>query len=181
MLYPKTSLFAVMLAVSACAQPKPEPKAPPLTGSISIASGACTGLCPVYTMTLYPDNSYFLDAEENTITPGKTRGSLPVNSFRRAVEALETYELNTLQRFYTSTEPDNCPEAISGLPITDLNRIDDENDIRVFVTFDTGCVGFKDRDRLDQLHARLRDVFRVKELISVGEPPRPKRPGLDDT
>lgn len=176
-----TFLSLAAFALAACASPQPEPKEPPLTGTITIASGECAGLCPVYTMTLFPNDTYFLDAGENTIKEGQMRGSLPVNSFRRAVEALETFELNTLQRFYTQTEDENCPDAISGLPLTDLSRVDDDNDIRVFVTFDTGCVGFADRDRLDQLQERLRAIFRVKELISVGEPPRPKRRGINDS
>jgi len=166
-----------ILALAACAAtPEPEPKEPPLTGTITLGSGPCAGLCAVYTMTLYADDTYLLNAEDNTIKPGRSRGSLPVNSFRRAVEALEQYELNTFQRFYVPTEKANCPQAISGLPITDFSRVDDDNDIRVFVTFNTGCVNFADRDRLDQLNERLRDIFRVKELISVGEPPRPPRP-----
>ncbi len=164
------------LALAACATPQPEPKAPPLTGTITLGSGACPGLCPIYTMTLNADDTYSLNAQENTIKPGRSRGSLPVNSFRRAVEALEQYEYATLQRFYTPTEKDNCPESITGLPITDLSRVDDDNDIRVFVTFNTGCVNFADRDRLDQLHARLRSIFRIKELVAAGEPPRPPRP-----
>ena len=168
-----------ILALAACAAtPEPESKEPPLTGTITLGSGPCAGLCAVYTMTLYADDTYLLNAEDNTIKPGRSRGSLPVNSFRRAVEALEQYELNTFQRFYVPTEKANCPQAISGLPITDFSRVDDDNDIRIFVTFNTGCVNFADRDRLDQLNERLRDIFRVKELISVGEPPRSPRPEI---
>ena len=172
------TLGAAAITLAACATPTPEPKEPPLTGTITLASGACPGLCPIYTMTMRADDSYTLNAQENTITPGRSTGSLPVNSFRRAVEALEQYELATMQRFYTPTERDNCPEAITGLPVTDINRIDEDNDIRIFVTFNTGCVNFADRDRLDRLYERLREVFRIKELVSVGEPPRPPRPAL---
>ncbi len=170
-------LGTVALTLAACATPQqPEPKAPPLTGTITLGSGPCAGLCPIYTMTLKADDTYTLNAQDNTITPGRSTGSLPVNSFRRAVEALEQYDLPTMQRFYTPTEKENCPEAISGLPVTDISRVDEDNDVRRFVTFNTGCVNFADRDRLDRLHERLREVFRIKELVSVGEPPRPPRP-----
>ncbi len=166
-----------LLALAACAAPpKPEPKEPPLTGTITLGSGPCAGLCAVYTMTLYADDTYLLNAQDNTIKPGRSRGSLPVNSFRRAVEALEQYEFNSFERFYVPTEKANCPQVITGLPTADVSRVDDDNDIRTFVTFNTGCVNFADRDRLDQLDGRLRDIFRVKELIAVGEPPRPPRP-----
>ncbi len=166
-----------MLALAGCASPPPpEPKEPPLTGSITLASGPCPGLCAVYTMTLFPDDTYSLNAGENTIEPGRSRGSLPVNSYRRALESLEQYDLPGLQRFYTPTETDNCPTVISGLPTVDFSHVDDDNDVRDFVTFNTGCVDFADRDRLDQLTERLRAVFRIKELVAVGEPPRPPRP-----
>jgi|GEM_PF-3716280 len=166
-----------LLALGACAAtPPPEAKEPPLTGTITLSSGPCEGLCAVYTMTLSADDTYALNAGENTINPGRTRGSLPVNSFRRAIEALEQYDLPGLQRLYTATEPDNCPERITGLPTLDISRVDDDNDVRTFVTYDTGCVGFADRDRVDRLQERLRAVFRVKELVAVGEPPRVPRP-----
>lgn len=165
-----------ILALSACAtMAEPEPKEPPLTGTITLASGPCAGLCAVYTMILYPDDTYTLTAGENTISPGRSRGSLPVNSFRRAVEALEQYDLPGLQRYYTPTEAANCPTTITGLPTVDFSRVDDDNDVRSFVTFNTGCVEFTDRDRLDQLHERLRTIFRIKEIVAVGEPPRPPR------
>jgi len=166
-----------MLALGACAtMAEPEPKEPPLTGTITLGSGGCPGLCAVYTMILYPDDTYALTAGENTISPGRSRGSLPVNSFRRAVEALEQYDMPGLQRFYTSTEVANCPTTITGLPTVDFSRVDDEKDTRSFVTFDTGCVDFADRDRIDQLHERLRTIFRIREIVAVGEPPRPPRP-----
>ncbi len=169
--------FIGLLALAACAAtPEPEPKEPPLTGTIALGSGACEGLCPVYTMTLYADDTYLLNAGDNTIKPGRSRGSLPVNSFRRAVEALEQYDFDTFRRFYVPTERANCPQTITGLPTADFSRVDDENDVRTFVTFNTGCVGFSDRDRLDRMHERLRAIFRVKELVAAGEPPRPPRP-----
>jgi len=165
-----------ILALSACATTEaPEPKETPLTGTITLGAGPCPGLCPVYTMTLYPNDTYALNAGEYTLAPGRSRGSLPVNSFRRALEALEQYDLPGLARFYTPTEKDNCPTAISGLPTVDFSRVDDNNDVRSFVTFNTGCVDFAERDRLDRLYERLRTVFRVKEIVAVGEPPRPPR------
>ena len=171
-----TGLIAI-LALAGCASAgTPETREPPLTGTITLASGECPGLCPVYTMTLRPDDRYTLNAGANTITPGRSGGTLPVNSFRRAVEVLEQYDLPTLQRFYTPTEADNCPNSITGLPTVDFSRVDDDNDVRAFVTFNSGCVDFDDRDRLDQLHERLREIFRIKELVAVGEPPRPPRP-----
>ncbi len=166
-----------LLVLAGCAgTPPPEAKEPPLTGTITLASGPCEGLCAVYSMRVFPDDTYALTAEDNTIEPGRSRGSLPVNSFRRAVEALEQYDFPSLQRFYTSTERDNCPEALSGLPTVDISRLDREKDVRAFVTYDTGCIGFADSDRLDQLHGTLRSIFRIKEIVAVGEPPRPPRP-----
>ncbi len=166
------------LVLAGCATPPPpEAKEPPLTGTITLSTGPCAGLCPVYTMRVSADDTYRLDARDNTITPGKSSGSLPVNSFRRALEAIEAFDLGSMQRYYTPTEPDNCPDFISELPTVDIARVDDENDVRKFVTFNSGCVGFADRDRLDRLYERLRQVFRVQELVAVGEPPRPENAG----
>lgn len=170
------SLLALTLA--ACATPPPpEAKEPPLTGTITLSSGPCAGLCPIYTMRVSADDTYQLDARDNTISPGKSGGSLPVNSYRRALEALEAFDIASMQRYYTPTEPDNCTDFISELPTVDFAHVDDENDVREFVTFNSGCVGFADRDRLDRLHQRLREVFRVQELVAVGEPPRPDNTG----
>lgn len=144
-----------------------------LTGTITLSSGPCSGFCPVYRMVLSPDDFYRLDAEDNTMQPGKSRGALPVNSFRRADETLRQYQFDTMAAAYDRSDQANCPDYISDLPVIVISRV--QEDQRKRVTFDTGCIGMADRDRLDRLHERLREIFRVRELVAVGEPPKPER------
>lgn len=169
-----TTIAATVGLLSACSS-KPPVDLPEtgLEGKISLASGRCTGLCPVYRMTVGADDRYELIAEENTTKPGRSKGALPVNSFRRAVEALEEYKFLEMQEFYTQTFPENCPDHISDLPIVDIARLEVPGEHHV-VTFDAGCIGYADRDRLDLLYERLRQVFRVEALVAVGEPPKPE-------
>ena len=93
-------VFGILAAVSiaGCGEKlPPDPPEIPLEGSITLASGPCTALCPVYRMTVNADDTYELRAEENTISPGRTRGGLPVNSFRRALEALDEFDFRGFQ------------------------------------------------------------------------------------
>lgn len=165
------------LALGACAA-TPEPKEPPLEGALSLSSGPCLGFCPVYRMRLDPKDRYRLDAGEHTIEPGKSTGAIPVGSFRRALEALDRYDFASLDQDYTAETPENCPERITGTPTVTISRVSD--DFRKLVTYDTGCLGFPEKDRLDQLTSTLRDIYRVDALIAVGEEPR-KRPEVNET
>lgn len=161
------SAFTLLAACAAT----PEPKEPPLEGTLTLSSGPCLGFCPVYSMRLNPEDRYRLDSGENTVNPGKSRGALPVGSFRRALEALDRYDFETLADDYTPETPENCPDRVTETPTIKILRITDE--FRKRVVYDTGCLHFADKDRLDQLVSRLREVFRIDALVAVGTPPKP--------
>lgn len=164
--------ISVAMLLASCSS-TPEPKEPPLEGSIILGSGPCVGACPNYKMTVSADDRYVIDARENTTNPGLQRGALPVNSFRRAVEALEQYKFDTFANEYLPGEP-TCPEHISDLPKVEVARID--RAYRKAITVDLGCIGYPEQDRFDRLYERLRLALRIRELVAVGEVPRPPRP-----
>jgi len=58
------------MALTACATP--EPKEPPLRGSVSLSSGPCLGLCPVFTMKVNTEDRYRLNSGANTINEGRS-------------------------------------------------------------------------------------------------------------
>ena len=163
------------LALWGCSTPTPEPKEPPLLGTVTLAAGPCLGFCPVYEMRLGPDDRYVLEARENTISPGRKRGALPVGSFRRALEAMERYGFAQMGDAYLpGTEA--CPERVTETPTVTIARREPE--FRKIVAYDTGCLGFAEKDRLDQLTSSLRSIMRIDALVAVGERPE-ERPGAD--
>ena len=161
--------LTILLALAACTA-TPEPKEPPLEGILTLSAGPCLGFCPVYAMRLNTEDRYRLNAQENTTNPGKSRGALPVGSFRKALEALDRYDFETMQNDYTPATPENCPEIVTDTPTLAITRRTD--DFRKSVSYNTGCLKFADKDRLNQLAATLRKIFRIDALVAVGEPPK---------
>jgi len=165
--------FAAMAVLAGCATP--EPKEPPLEGIITISSGPCLGLCPVFTMRVDPEDRYRLNAGENTIREGRSSGGLPVGSFRRALDLMDRYGFAGMQRSYTTATPETCPESVSGTPTLTIQRQTD--DFRKLVTYEVGCLDFAEKDNLDLLVEGLYRSFRINDLVAVGEPPKAENTG----
>lgn len=160
--------LTLMVAVTGCAAP--EQKEPPLVGTVSIASGPCLGLCPVFTMEVNTEDRYRLASGANTINEGNSTGGLPFGSLRRALGLLDRYDFNNKQRSYVPGNSVTCPEQVSGTPT--LTIIRQAGDFRKVVTYDVGCLGFAEKDSLDQLIEGLYRTFRISDLVAVGEPPK---------
>jgi len=158
------------IALTGCATP--EPKEPPLEGIITLSAGPCLGLCPVYSMRVDPEDRYRLNAEANTIKPGRSEGGLPVGTFRRALDLMERYDFEQMQRSYTGETPETCPDRVTGTPTLTIQRKTD--DTQKLVTYEVGCLDFAEKDRLDLLVGGLYRQFRINDLVSVGEPPKIK-------
>ncbi len=154
--------------VTGCATP--EQKEAPLTGTVSLSAGPCLGLCPVYTMTVGTDDRYELVAGPNTIKEGRSTGGLPVGAFRRALDILDIYDFRALRRGYVSNIPEGCPDSVSGTPTLTVER--DSGSDRKTVTYEVGCLGFPEKDSLDQMINDLYRNFRINDLVAVGEPPK---------
>lgn len=163
-----------LTALAGCATP--EPKEPPLEGIVSISAGPCLGLCPVYTMRVAPDDRYRLNAGDNTIKEGRSTGGLPVGSFRRALDVMDRYGFDSLQRSYTGDTPESCPDRVTGTPTLTIMRQTD--DFQKIVTYEVGCLDFAEKDNLDLMVEGLYRAFRINDLVAVGEPPKVKeKPG----
>ena len=116
--------FAGLVVLAGCATP--EPKEPPLEGIVTISAGPCLGLCPVYTMRVDPEDRYRLNAGENTIKEGRSSGGLPVGSFRRALDLMDRYGFDSLERSYTAETPETCPDRVTGTPTLMIQRKTDD-------------------------------------------------------
>ncbi len=166
-LIPCAALLALLVG---CATP--EPKEVPLEGIVSITAGPCLGLCPEFTMSVGPDDRYELIAGPNTIKQGRSTGGLPFGAFRRALDVLDLYDFQSLRRGYVSADPRTCPDSVSGTPTLTIelegNRGNKE------LTYEVGCLDFPEKDSIDQMIADLYRVFRVNDLVAVGEPPKVK-------
>jgi len=172
-----TALAASAL-LAGCATP--EPKEPPLEGTVTISSSDCPALCPVYSMRVTPDERYSLNAGANTISEGRSTGGLPVGSFRTALGLLDRYGFESMARSYTAATPETCPDRISGTPTLTISR--ETDDLRKVVTYDVGCIDFAKKDDLDLLVEGLYRSFRINDIVAVGEPPSVKdaRPKASD-
>ena len=106
----------------------------------------------------------------NTINEGNSTGGLPFGSLRRALGLLDRYDFNNKQRSYVPGNSVTCPEQVSGTPT--LTIIRQAGDFRKVVTYDVGCLGFAEKDSLDQLIEGLYRTFRISDLVAVGEPPK---------
>lgn len=160
--------IALLGTLAGCAQP--EPKEPPLEGLISIASGPCLGLCPVFTMQVNPEDRYTLDGGANTIKQGASEGGLPVGAFRRALDLMDRYEFDGMRRGYTADNALSCPQQVTGTPTLTITR--ESKDFIKSVTYDVGCLDFAEKDNLDLLVEGLYRNFRISDLVAVGEPPK---------
>ena len=169
-MYRSIVTLTALAALTGCATP--EPKEPPLEGSVSISAGPCLGLCPVYTMRVNPEDRYRLNAGANTIKEGRSSGGLPVGSFRRALDLMGRYNFDALERSYTAETPETCPERVTGTPTLTIVRKTD--DFQKIVNYEVGCLDFAEKDNLDLLVEGLYRTFRINDLVAVGEPPKAK-------
>ncbi len=160
--------LTLMLALTACATP--EPKEPPLRGSVSLSSGPCLGLCPVFTMKVNTEDRYRLNSGANTINEGRSTGGLPVGSFRKALGLLDRYGFDGMRRSYEASNPETCPDRVTGTPTLTIIRETEES--QKVVTYDVGCLDFAEKDSLDLLVEGLYRTFRINDLVAVGEPPK---------
>ena len=163
-------MTGLTLAATLAGCAAPEPKEPPLEGTVSISSGPCLGLCPVFSMQVNAEDRYTLNSGANTINEGRSTGGLPVGSFRRALGLLDRYDFDSKRRGYTPGNDETCSDRVTGTPtltITRKVRLSERT-----VSYDVGCLGFAEKDNLDLLVEGLYRTFRISDLVAVGEPPK---------
>ncbi len=147
---------------------KPSPSYPsagpiPDTG-ISLGQTVCFGTCPEYTITVYPNEFYELNAGQFTSNPGQSTGTLPVGSFAAANAALQTANFNSLPTDITQGSA-ACGNQIA----TDLQTATTSETTIAgtrTVTYYPGCIQAPDKATLDQLVEDLRTALQVETLVT---------------
>lgn len=116
--------FLIAIAAFAVASCATTTDPAPGTGevrSIMLGEEPCFGFCPVYEITLTPDDGYVLNGRQHTATQGESRGMLPEGSFARAVAALETAGFRSLPSDLTYNNAAACPgPQVSDMPYTNV-------------------------------------------------------------
>ena len=161
----RLSVLALALPMLACA---PHTPAPPTLGpiadaGITLSEGACFGTCPIYSITLYPNEFYELDAGRFTSNPGMSTGTLPAGSWAATRTALQTASFDTLPTDITRGSVACGGPFASDLPSATIA----ETTIAGTRTVEwyPGCFQAPDRVTLNQLVADLRIAMDVDGLV----------------
>lgn len=146
-----------LFALAACAT------ASNTSGSIEISEGPCFGQCPIYDVTLTPDDRYLLNGVRFTRINGLSEGNLDAGSYARMVELLETADFFDLPADITYNNPAVCP----GPPLADMPSLTVTWTHRRgshTVEWFQGCRNPTMRDLRDG----LRDAFGYEDIVRPG-------------
>lgn len=164
-------LALTALALSACAttQTGTGPSGPGPTAAawteIEIAEGACYGFCPIYTITLTPDDRYALNGERFTRHDGETSGRLAAGSFQRIAAILQRHDAVSLPADITMNNPATCGRTMmSDLPDFRLGLTGPDG--RQDIVWYPGCADSPYRDALSQIREQVREAYQYESLIA---------------
>jgi Domain of unknown function (DUF6438) len=87
--------------------------------SIQVSEGACFGQCPIYDVTITPDNHYLLNGERFTRVNGFSEGDLGAGSYTQMERLLDSADFFNLPSEFTFNNPEVCP----GPPLSDMPSI----------------------------------------------------------
>lgn len=109
------------LALAGCAHDGGKPGKPvPIEGdSITYATGACFGRCPVYSVTVRPDGSGVFTGERFTAVSGERAFKLTPEQYRAFAAKLAPWRPKTGEKRYSPGEP-GCEHAATDLPSVDV-------------------------------------------------------------
>jgi len=82
-----------------------------LRGSVSLSSGPCLGLCPVFTMKVNTEDRYRLNSGANTINEGRSTGALTIIRETEESQKVVTYDVGCLD----FAEKDSLDLLVEGL------------------------------------------------------------------
>ncbi|WP_421789540.1 DUF6438 domain-containing protein [Hyphobacterium sp.] len=130
---------------------------------IEISEGACFGSCPIYDLTLSPDDRYVLNGQRFTRVNGLTEGALSEGSYAYMARLLSDADFFNLPSDITFNNPELCPgPELSDLPpftVTWTTRRGSHT-----VVWYTGCRNPVMRDLRDG----LRDGFGYQSIVQPG-------------
>ena len=121
------ALLVSLLLLSACAE-QYESK----LSSITLQRTACFGVCPVYTVTIYPDGLVEFHGERFVTSLGDYTGRVPAGNFRQLAAFAEEIGFQEMEKEYrVRIEPDGTVIRVSDLPsrITTLKFGDSEKTV----------------------------------------------------
>ena len=159
----------VALGLAACyhkpyAPPTPPPAQGPIPDTgITLSEGACFGTCPIYSITVYPNEFYQLDAGQFTSNPGMSTGTLPAGSWAAANTALQTADFGTLPLDVTQGSPACGNQVATDLPSATITETTIAGPRTV--EWYPGCFAAVDRTRLNTLVGDLRTAMTVDALV----------------
>tara|TARA_R110002126_G_C10253376_1_gene482286 strand:- start:118 stop:624 length:507 start_codon:yes stop_codon:yes gene_type:complete len=159
-------LALTALALSACAttQTGPGPTGVAWT-EIEISEGVCFGFCPIYTITITPDDRYQLNGERFTRHDGQTSGTLDAGSFQRLAAILQRHGAESLPADITMNNPANCGRSVmSDMPDFRLGLTGPDG--RQDIVWYPGCADSPYRDALSQIQTAVREVYEYETLIA---------------
>ncbi len=151
-------LMTALFALAACATGSNG-----VAQSIQVSEGPCFGQCPIYDLTVSPDDHYLLDGQRFTRINGLSEGDLPDGSFARMASILEDADFFDLPSDITFDNPDVCP----GPPLSDMPSITITLTTRRgshTVVWYQGCNNATMRDIRDG----LRDAFQYQDIVRPG-------------
>lgn len=160
----RSFVIATMISVlSGCSHYENAPPGPTADSGITLEEGACFGTCPIYTMTIYPNEFYELDAGQFTVNPGVSTGTLPAGSWAAAEAALQTANFSTLPTDVTPGNPACGGGAATDLPSAEISEMTIAGTRTV--KFYRGCFQALDKPALDLLIDDLRIALDVDNLV----------------
>ncbi len=142
----------------------PSPTGPIPDTGISLGQTVCFGTCPEYTITVYPNEFYELNAGQFTTNPGLSTGVLPSGSFAAANSALQSANFNSLPTDITQGSAACGNQIATDLPTATISETTIAG-TRTVVYY-PGCFAAVDKPALDQLVAELRAAFKVEMLVT---------------
>lgn len=164
MMRTRSFTIATMIGVlSGCNHYENAPPVPTVDSGITLEEGACFGTCPIYTMSIYPNEFYELDAGRFTVNPGESTGALPAGSWAAANTALQTANFATLPTDVTPGNPACGGGAATDLPRAAISEMTIAGTRTV--NYYRGCFQAPDKQALDLLIDDLRIALDVDNLV----------------
>jgi Domain of unknown function (DUF6438) len=156
---------AFLLSVSALALVSCATDDDPANGlqSITIDQGPCYGFCPVYDITVTPDDRFVLNGIQHTRNDGRSSGTLADGAFDQIAASFADVGFRTLPENLTYGAPDRvCPgPQVSDMPYFEFTGV--YADMTKTVRWYQGCHYEGMRELLTVVH----DAIDLEERIQI--------------
>lgn len=150
-------LTTALFALAACATSQSS------TDRIEISEGACFGPCPIYELTVSPDDRYILNGQRYTRINGVSEGELASGTYDLMIDLLDRADFSDLPPDVTFRNPEICPgPELADMPTLIVTRTTRRGSHTV--EWYQGCGNATLRDLRDG----LRDAFGYEDIVRPG-------------